>query len=355
MKKKWLLVMTMAGILTLTAACGNKEKSPETESATGTASETEGLITLGNYKNVEIDAIVTAVSDEDMEGMIQDLRLSYPERVEVKDRTVVENGDVVTIDYIGRKDGVAFEGGTAEGYDLVIGSGQFIDGFEEGLIGRELGETCELNLTFPETYPSEELAGQDVVFEVTIHKISLDVLPDWTDEFVQTYTDYDSIDAYVEGTRADWEAYNEEMAPSWKIQSVVENIIANSEFDCEEEVEAQYTSMLAQYEAEAAAYGFDLETYLYYVYGLTMSQVESELDALANYQVKGQLAMKEIIRLENMTLTDEEYTEGLELLAAENGAESPEAFEEQYGKEVIEESVLYEKVMNWLADQAVEL
>lgn len=346
--------MALATVLALTAACGNKEASAETEGSTGIAGETEGLITLGNYKNVEIAPIVTAVSDEDIDSMIQDLRLQYPERVEVEDRTDVQNGDVVNIDYIGRKDGVAFEGGTAEGYDLIIGSGQFIDGFESGLIGKEIGETCELNLTFPENYKNADLAGQDVVFEVTINKISEDVLADWTDEFVQTYTEYDSIDAYVEGTRADWEAYNEQMAPSWKIQSVVETIIANSEFDCDEEVEAQYSNMLAQYEAEAAAYGLDMETYMYYAYGMAMSQVEKELDAVANYQVKGQIAMKEIIRLENITLTEDEYTEGLELLAAENGAESAEVFEEEYGREVIEESVLYEKAMNWLADQAVE-
>lgn len=354
MKKKWLLVMALAGVLTLTGACGNKEESAESTSEAAEISEGK-LLKLGNYKGVEIGTISTEVTDEEMQEMIDMLLAQYPQTQEVEGKTVVEDGDTVNIDYIGRKDGEAFEGGTAEGYNLTIGSGSFIDGFEDGLIGKEVGGTYDLNLTFLENYGSEELAGEDVVFEVTVNQIVEYVDAEWTDEFVQTYTDYDSIDAYVEGNRADWKAYKEEQLPTQKRQNVIKAIIAASEFDCDEAIADLEASMKEQYESAAASMGLDLETYLYYMAGMTLEEFEAEVKNIADYQIKGSLVLEAIIEAENMSLTEDEYTEGLEELAEEYEAESPEAFEEENGRELIEETLLKDKAILFVVEQAVEV
>lgn len=357
MKKKWLLVLTLAGVLALTGAC--KSKTDDTENTTEeTAEASEGkLLKLGNYKNVEIEAIDTTVTDEEMQEMIDGLLAAFPETKPVEGRTIVEDGDTVNIDYVGRKDGEAFAGGTSGegGYNLTIGSGAFIPGFEEGLIGKETGGTYELQLTFPEDYSnSPEMAGQDVVFEVTVNQILEYVDAEWNDAFVQKNTAYDSVEAYMEGTRADWEAYKEEQAPAQKEMSVVKAIIAASEFDCDEELKSLEDSMRAQYEKTAQGYGIDLETYVTSS-GIDMAEFENQLKDAADYQIKGRLVLKAIADAENMTITEEEYSESLKELAETYGAESPEAFEEQYGRDTIEENLLLEKALDYVVGQAVEV
>jgi len=334
MKKKWLLTAVLAGVLALTAGCG---KEQETDAAV----VTEGLVKLGNYKNVEIEA---ADLDSQLEDLILELRLTYTNDVEVED---VQEGDVVTIDYVGKRDGVAFEGGTDEGYELTIGSGTFIDGFEDGLIGKKVGETCELNLTFPESYHNADLAGVEVVFEVTIHKSVRAQVEEWTDAFVAEHTEYETIDTFTEGTKA-------ELHTSWRMQNALQAVMDGSEFDCEDIIAAEEEAMRAQYESYATANNLDLETFLYYLYGITLEQFEEQIRSICEYQVQSELVMSEIIARENISLDENDYTEGLAKLAADNGAQSPEAFEEQYGKDVVEESVLYEKALSWLAEQAVE-
>ena len=355
--------MALAGIMALTGACGSKKETAEdtsdkTAEEAGTASEGK-LIKLGNYKNVEIEAISTTVTDEEMQEMIDELLAAYPAAKPLEGRTVVEDGDIVNIDYVGRKDGEAFQGGTSGegGYDLTIGSGAFIPGFEEGLIGKEVGGTYDLPLTFPEEYSNNpDLAGQDVVFEVTVNYIIEDYVDaEWNDAFVQKNTNYDSVEAYMEGTRADYEAYKGEQAPVEKEKSVVKAIIADSEFDCEEELKTLEENMRTQYEQSAEAYGLDLETYVSYAFGVDMEEFEKQLKEAADYQLKGRLVVKAIADAEKMQVTEEEYQAELSELAETYGAESPEAFEEQYGRDVIEENILFEKVLDFVVGQAVEI
>lgn len=360
MKKKWLLILALAGVMALTGACGSKKEDAAKEEDTVSEAVSEGkLLRLGNYKNVEIEAIDTTVSEEEMQEIIDNLLSAYPEAKPVEGRTAVEDGDIVNIDYVGRKDGEAFEGGTSGegGYDLTIGSGTFIPGFEEGLVGKEVGGTYELPLTFPEEYSNNpDMAGQDVVFEVTVNYIIEDyVEPEWNDAFVQKNTEYDSVDAYMEATRADYEAYKVEQAPAEKERSVVKAIIADSEFDCEEELKALEESMRTQYEDTAEAYGIDLEAYVNYFFGMDMEEFEQQIQDAADYQLKGRLVVKAIAKAENMEVTEEEYTESLAELAETYGAESPEAFEEQYGRDVIEENLIFEKVLALIVGQAVEV
>ncbi len=354
MKKKWLLILAMAGVLTMAAACGDKEAAGEEASENAMEFSSEGLVKLGNYKNIEIEAVSVGLSDEDMQGMIDGLRKMYADEKVIEGKTVVETGDVVDIDYVGRKDGVAFDGGTAEGYNLTIGSGQFIAGFEDGLIGKEVGGTYDLNLTFPENYGSAELAGQDVVFTVTVNAVIEEILPEWTDEFVQENTSYGSIAEYEEGTREIWDAYMGGQAAAAKEEQVLTAIIANSEFDCEDQVKAVEESMIAQHKEASAANEMELVDYVMSNYGLTEEEFYEEVSAIANYDVKAPLVVAAVVNEEKMKLTDAEYAEGRLRLAEQYQAESAEAFEEQYGRELIEYNLIYEKALTWLVDQAVE-
>ena len=292
MKKKWLLIMALAGALTLTGACKGKEA--ETEQSTAEAETAEEMFSdskvtkLGTYKEVKV-----------------------PPK-----KTVVEQGDTVNIAFIGRLDGEAFEGGTAESYDLTIGSGAFIPGFEEGLIGKEVGGTYELPLTFPEEYSNNpDLAGKEVVFEVTVHEIQ-DVSPE---EYV--------LQAFIE----------------------------SSEFDCaESDLESIKAYMRQEYEGYAASAQMELKDFLAYYYGLTEEEFETIIAENAETALKSYLAVQAIIDAEQISVNEEEYTKSLSELAETYQAESPEAFEEQYGREMIEENLIYEKVMSFLAEQAVE-
>ena len=212
MKNKLFRLLLVSLMTVSLAGCGNKETETKTEE-TGTeavageeagaeegseASEesaeqasiyfkdiaVDDYVTLGEYKGLEVLQSKQEVTQQDVDNFIHYTLEGYSELQPITDRDVVENGDTANIDYEGKKDGVAFDGGTAQGQDLVIGSGTFIPGFEEGLVGVKVGETVDLDLTFPEEYHSEELAGQKVVFTVTVNSISRHVDPELTDEFV---------------------------------------------------------------------------------------------------------------------------------------------------------------------------
>ena len=183
MKKNVRLILCCAAAVLLAAGCGKKSDTTETTTA---AETTEAEITdkgevtkLGEYKGMEVTKEDTTVTDEEVEERIQNILAANPEIIEITDRPAQE-GDTVNIDFVGMKDGEAFQGGTEEGVDLVLGSGSFIYGFEDGLIGAYTGEERSLNLTFPEDYNPADLAEQDVVFDVTVNKIRRKRAQFWT-------------------------------------------------------------------------------------------------------------------------------------------------------------------------------
>ena len=349
MKKKWIaaaLVCTLA----LTGGCGkSKAAEQEKDTASGIAGQyPESSITkLGNYKGVEIAKEDVEVSDDEVQSEIDNLLASYPEYRKL-DKTTVEDGDWVNIDFVGKQDGEAFEGGSSDegGYDLQIGSGSFIDGFEEGLIGKHVGDSFELPLTFPETYtPNPDLAGQDVVFEVTINAIEEQVTPEWNDAFVQKNTEYETVDEYVAATK---ESLQEEK-DSEKAYYVMQAIVDDSEFECaDSDVQTLVDAQKQQYEQYASYLGMTLEDYL-----SNSGMTDEGLKENAKFQISCTLAIDAIGKAENITVSDDEYQAGLEELASQYGAESGEAFEEQYGKEEIENSILYDKILDYVVDQAV--
>ena len=192
----WGALMTGCGNADTDTAETTQESMAESETGTEAGTEDYGpeaylsginvadYVTLGEYKGIEVSVDAPVVTDEYLDSYIDYVLQSNMVTTEITDRPV-EEGDIVNIDYEGKIDGVAFDGGTAQGYDLTIGSGTFIDGFEDGLIGAETGETVDVNVTFPENYQGEEVAGKDAVFTVTVNSISVETLPELTDEFVQ--------------------------------------------------------------------------------------------------------------------------------------------------------------------------
>lgn len=280
--KKNVVVLTMAMILVLAlAGCGSK-KEGHTD-ITGKSEGIESTMTvLAYYDNLEIAASEIEPTEEDM---------AYQENVayskilqDVEGKTVVEEGDIANINYKGLLDGVAFEGGTAENYSLMIGSGTFIDGFEEQLVGAEVGGSYELELTFPKDYQSEDLAGKEVIFEVTVNKIQELVEPD--EEYIL-----------------------DQIRQSKLRQTILLKLVEGSEFKMDKgEVQEMYDSMLEQYEYYASA-GGGLEKYLEFV-GQTRKEFDEMLKQDVNRSIQGTLLMDEIARREGLA-TEEEITAGV--------------------------------------------
>ncbi len=330
MKKKIMAVLLVA--MMLLAGCGAKE----------------GKVTVGEYKGL----FLTSVSQATVDAEIQEMLESYA-TMEVVDRAAAE-GDTVNIDYVGTKDGVAFEGGTAKGYDLELGSNRFIDGFEDGLIGAVAGETRDLNLTFPETYENNpELAGQAVVFSVTVNEVKVEVIPEFTDEFIaEKYPAYPSVAQYTEALR---EAMNKETY----YEQVTEQIMASSEVTKYNEAEvllekeeqiAKYTSYAEYY---GAYYGLDTESAISYFLGFeSMDVFKEEMGEYAREVVKNAMIIKEIAKAESLEPTDEEYATKTAEYAESYGYEDTESFLNAYGEDTVKEAILAEVVMDYIIDNA---
>ena len=221
--------------------------------STDTTNVNLGSATVSEYRGVKINVAAPEVTDDEVDQKIQTNLKQNPNEVEV-DRAA-QDGDIVNIDYKGTKDGEAFDGGTAEGQDLTLGSGSMIDGFEDGLVGAKKGETKTLDLTFPENYREESLAGQAVVFEVTVNAVKEKQDAVLDDAFVQRTSDYQTVDEYKEGIRADLLTQKQKTAEQEMEQDVLQNVIDNSDFKFSRNgISVRYNQMLKQYTNQAKMY-----------------------------------------------------------------------------------------------------
>mgnify|MGYP005779739877 FL=1 len=307
-------------------------------------------VTLGEYTGVEVSVDAPVVTDEYLDSYIDYVLQSNMVKTEITDRPV-EEGDIVNIDYEGKIDGVAFDGGTAQGYDLTIGSGAFIDGFEDGLIGAQSGETLDVNVTFPEDYRGEEVAGKDAVFTVTVNSISVESLPELTDEFVQgldvgvntveEYRQY-AYDLLMEEEQNTHDS-NAEVA-------ILEAVMANSELQDppEDMTNRYYSRMIDNMTYYASMYGYDLETFL-------SIQGTSE-DAIRESSVQaGQeiITMQAIAEAEGLSVTDEELDAEIESNAGSLGYDDVEEYRASLDVEGYREYMMSEKVLDFLLENAV--
>ena len=380
MKKKWLKAMGAAFVLTLAlAGCGNDAEPQEStaaaeESAAETETEEEKVypqeayldnlnvadyVELGDYIGVEVAVAPAEVTDDQVEVYIASALDANKEKNEITDRAA-ENGDLVDITFVGTKDGEAFEGGTGENYEMTLGSGGYIEGFEEGIVGMKTGETKDLNLTFPIPYNNNpSLAGADVVFTITMNHIYEEVTPEFDDDFVaglelegvttaEEYRQY-AYDNLMSVAEAQRETEVE--------TAVLQAVSANATFKAVPEamVERYYDRLVSNLTYQASMYGMDLETFLLYGTGLSQEEYEAEMQASAEEAVKQILVLEAIAEKEGMTVTQEDIEADLEENAASYGYESAEEYKEALGSELqgYGEYLMTECMTDYVVENAV--
>ena len=276
------------------------------------------VIKLGNYKGIEAEATKQPVADTEVDNEIQRLVAQSTSLIE-KDGDVT-NGDVTTIDFEGFKDEVAFDGGKAEGFQLEIGSGQFIPGFEEQMIGMKKGETRELNLTFPENYGAADLAGADVVFKVTVHKIEEKKEAELNDAFVASLNapGIETIDQLRDNIKASLEAQHEQAFMAAKENAALGKLIDDCEVEVEEsDIEKALQQQLQHISMELASQGMQLEQYLQMM-GMNQETLLQQLAPSAKQQATFEAIIDEIVAIENLETSDEEANQQVEAIAAHN-------------------------------------
>ena len=276
------------------------------------------VIKLGNYKGIEAEVTKQPVADTEVDNEIQRLVAQSTSLIE-KDGDVT-NGDVTTIDFEGFKDEVAFDGGKAEGFQLEIGSGQFIPGFEEQMIGMKKGETRELNLTFPENYGAADLAGADVVFKVTVQKIEEKKEAELNDAFVASLNapGIETIDQLRDNIKASLEAQHEQAFMAAKENAALGKLIDDCEVEVEEsDIEKALQQQLQHISMELASQGMQLEQYLQMM-GMNQETLLQQLAPSAKQQATFEAIIDEIVAIENLETSDEEANQQVEAIAAHN-------------------------------------
>ena len=296
---------------------------------------------MGTYKGVKVSLVPEEVTDTLVDQQIQADLQAHATNVEVKDRTDVQKGDTVNIDFTGYVDGKEFENGSAEGFDLVIGSGRFIEGFEDGLIGKKVGKTVKIKVTFPENYGEEKLNGKEATFKVKINSISQKVVPELTEDWIKENTSCKTIDEYRASTRKSLEEQAKNQAESEKSTRVIKEIYNNTEFSNypEEELNLYTDRIRSQYEYLAATNGMSLEDYVV-ACGKSVEEYEKYVTDTAQYSTGVDVIMYHIANTENLSLSDKEYEEKAKELATNNYYESLEDCERDLGKETLYNKLL---------------
>jgi trigger factor len=273
---------------------------------------------LGQYKGIEVQVKKLTVSEEEVEQQVTSLLNERPLMIE-KDGEV-ETGDITTIDFEGFKDGVAFEGGKADNYQLEIGSGQFIPGFEDQMIGMKKEETRELNLTFPENYGAKDLAGADVVFKVTVHKIENKKEAELNEEFVQSLgvEEIKTVEDLKETLKSSLQAQKDQQYATEVENKVMDKLLADCDIEVsEEEINIAKEHHIQHLSMQLASQGMALEQYLQMI-GMDMETLNTQLEPSAKQQAIFEAIIDEIVRVENITTSDEEANQQVEELAKAN-------------------------------------
>lgn len=327
---------------------------------TGCSSEISNeYVTISQYKGIEVEKVeVQEVTDEEVESEIQYMLECYAEYNDITDRAA-QLGDTVTIAYVGKLDGEAFDGGTSESYDLELGSGTFIDGFEDGIVGHEIGDEFDLELTFPEDYGSTDLAGQDVVFEVTLNAITEVNIPELTDEWVQEVSETSTtVDEYRTEKREELETYYAESAESEMKSAVWEQFLENTTVDQypTEELQELIAKYQSQYEEWAESYNMEFEEFLESYMGMDEDTFNSEVSTAAKDQIKETYAVNLVIEKEKIDVSEEKlmpvYEEYAEYFGYETVDELKAALEEAGTLDSLEQLGRAEVLQDWLLENA---
>lgn len=313
-------------------------------------------VTLGAYKSVEIEKVDTTVTEEEIDEAVNRERESNARTISVEDRAV-QDGDMVVLDFEGFMDGAAFEGGKGENYSLTIGSGTFIPGFEEQLIGAEIDKEITVNVTFPEDYHAEELKGKNAEFKCTIKEIKEKELPELDDEFASDVSEFDTMEEYREDLKKQLTKQKEETAEEEKGDKVVEAIIASSQMDIPEAmIETQQRQMAEDFARRIQMQGLSFEQYLQFT-GLTRADFMEQMKPQTLKRIQSRLVLCAIAKAENIEATEEEYQEEIQKMA-DSYHMSVEELTDMMGKfeeKAVREDICMKKAYDLVVEQCVEV
>ena len=312
-------------------------------------------VTLGKYKGVEVEKTDVAVTDEEIDAAIDRERENNARTISVEDRAV-KDGDMTVIDYEGFVDGEGFEGGKGEAYPLTIGSGTFIPGFEEQLIGAELDKEVEVNVTFPEDYQASELAGKPAVFKCIVKEIKEKELPELDDEFASEVSEFDTLAEYREDVKKNLTERKEAEAKAAKEEKVVEAIIADAQMDIPEAMLAtQQRSMADDFAQRIRMQGITIDQYFQFT-GLTREAFLEQLKPQAEERIKSRLVLEAVAKAENLEASDEEYTAEIKKMAEAYQMEEDKITEMigEFEQKSIKEDICIRKALDLVVESAVE-
>ena len=310
-------------------------------------------VTLGEYKGVEVKKAEAVVTDEDVENELTAARKKNGRLIDVEDGAI-EDGDNTIIDFTGYIDDKTFDGGAGTDYPLVIGSHSFIEGFEDQLIGKKKGETCDVNVTFPAEYHADELAGKPAKFVVTIKEVKRNELPELNDEFASEVSDFDTLDEYKADIRKKLQEKKEQDAKVENENNVIEKVVENAQMELPQPmVDTQAREMVENYARRLQSQGLNINDYMKYT-GMTPEKLMEQMRPEAEKRIKTRLVLEKVVEVENVEVSDENLDEQINEIAASyklEGAKLKEMMGERE-KEQIREDLKVQAAIDLLVEQA---
>ena len=312
-------------------------------------------VTLGEYKGIQVEKAPIEVTDEEIEAQVNKEREANSRTVTVEDRAV-QKGDIATIDFEGFVDGVAFDGGKGENYDLEIGSNTFIPGFEDQLVGAEIGNELDVNVTFPEEYGAKELAGKEAVFKCKVNGIKVKELPEADDEFAQEVSEFDTLDEYKADIKAKLLKDKEDEAKRAKEDAVIGKIVENATMDIPDAmVEYQTQQMLDDFGRRMQSQGLSLEQYFQFT-GMTEADYKEQMKPRALQNIQSRLVLEAVAEAEKLEATEEDLEKEYAKMAEQYKLDVDKVKEifGEYQKEELKKDIVIQKAAELVTEAAVE-
>ena len=312
-------------------------------------------VTLGEYKGIQVEKAPIEVTDEEIEAQVNKEREANSRTVTVEDRAV-QKGDIATIDFEGFVDGVAFDGGKGENYDLEIGSNTFIPGFEDQLVGAEIGKELDVNVTFPEEYGAKELAGKEAVFKCKVNGIKVKELPEADDEFAQEVSEFDTLDEYKADIKAKLLKDKEDEAKRAKEDAVIGKIVENATMDIPDAmVEYQTQQMLDDFGRRMQSQGLSLEQYFQFT-GMTEADYKEQMKPRALQNIQSRLVLEAVAEAEKLEATEEDLEKEYAKMAEQYKLDVDKVKENfgEYQKEELKKDIVIQKAAELVTEAAVE-
>ena len=312
-------------------------------------------VELGEYKGIQVEKAPIEVTDEEIEAQVNKEREANSRTVTVEDRAV-QKGDIATIDFEGFVDGVAFDGGKGENYDLEIGSNTFIPGFEDQLVGAEIGKELDVNVTFPEEYGAKELAGKEAVFKCKVNGIKVKELPEADDEFAQEVSEFDTLDEYKADIKAKLLKDKEDEAKRAKEDAVIGKIVENATMDIPDAmVEYQTQQMLDDFGRRMQSQGLSLEQYFQFT-GMTEADYKEQMKPRALQNIQSRLVLEAVAEAEKLEATEEDLEKEYAKMAEQYKLDVDKVKEifGEYQKEELKKDIVIQKAAELVTEAAVE-